>query len=156
MILLMLIFRYVKSRSDTQLRSRKSENDTSACDPEGTTSNGSPIVPCGLIAWSLFNDTYTFSVNSKALEVSKKNIAWKSDQDNKFGDDVYPKNFQSGGLIGGAKLNTSIPVCALCTTQLIWFPKFSSFPTKIKNLDLDPTQLPLSLFDSAESRKVSS
>ncbi|RWR84606.1 ALA-interacting subunit 1-like protein [Cinnamomum micranthum f. kanehirae] len=57
--------RYVKSRSDTQLRSRKSENDTSACDPEGTTSNGSPIVPCGLIAWSLFNDTYTFSLSQQ-------------------------------------------------------------------------------------------
>ncbi|XXG71959.1 hypothetical protein AAC387_Pa07g1170 [Persea americana] len=119
--------RYVKSRSDTQLRSRKSENDTSACDPEGTTSDGSPIVPCGLIAWSLFNDTYAFSVNSKALEVSKKNIAWKSDQDSKFGDDVYPKNFQSGGLIGGAKLNTSIPLSQ--QEDLIVWMRTAALPT---------------------------
>lgn len=104
------VSRYVKSRSDKQLRSRASENDTSSCDPEDVTSNKSAIVPCGLIAWSLFNDTYGFSVNNTLLGVSKKNIAWKSDQQHKFGSDVYPKNFQSGGLIGGAKLNSSIPV----------------------------------------------
>lgn len=125
MTLLVLIFRYVKSRSDAQLWSRKSENETSACDPEGTTSDGSPIVPCGLIAWSLFNDTYTFSLNSKVLEVSKKNIAWKSDRDHKFGDDVYPKNFQSGGLIGGARLNASIPVS---TPFISYFPNSFGLP----------------------------
>ncbi|RVW15348.1 ALA-interacting subunit 3 [Vitis vinifera] len=76
---------YVKSRSDKQLRSRASENDTSSCDPEDVTSNKSAIVPCGLIAWSLFNDTYGFSVNNTLLG--------------------------SGGLIGGAKLNSSIPSC---------------------------------------------
>lgn len=109
-MLFVLLVRYVKSRSDKQLRSRGSENEISHCSPEGTASDGSPIVPCGLIAWSLFNDTYGFSRNSKPLVVNKKGIAWKSDQDHKFGSDVYPKNFQSGGLIGGAKLNASIPV----------------------------------------------
>lgn len=72
--------------------------------------NGAPIVPCGLIAWSLFNDTYGISVQDKKLEINKKDIAWESDRRRKFGSDVYPKNFQSGGLIGGAKLNSSIPV----------------------------------------------
>ena len=52
-------------------------------------------------------------MKNKALQVSKKDIAWKSDQERKFGSDVYPKNFQSGGLIGGAKLNASIPVSML-------------------------------------------
>ncbi|KAK9118003.1 hypothetical protein Scep_016096 [Stephania cephalantha] len=102
--------RYVKSREDKQLRSKKYEHVIKNCDPEATTSNGSVIVPCGLIAWSLFNDTYGFSVNSKAVEVNKKNIAWKSDRDSKFGSDVYPKNFQSKGLIGGAKLDPSKPL----------------------------------------------
>ena len=82
---------------------------TTNCAPEAT-ANGSPIVPCGLIAWSLFNDTYGISVKDKAVEISKKNIAWDSDKKEKFGADVYPKNFQSGGLIGGATLNPSIPV----------------------------------------------
>ncbi|XP_020535786.2 ALA-interacting subunit 3-like isoform X1 [Jatropha curcas] len=102
--------RYVKSRSNKQLRHRQSESDTSSCGPESLASNNAPIVPCGLIAWSLFNDTYGFSLKDKALDVSKKNIAWKSDQVYKFGSDVYPKNFQTGDLIGGAKLNSSIPL----------------------------------------------
>lgn len=101
--------RYVKSRSDKQLRSKSYENKTDDCAPERYTAKG-VIVPCGLVAWSLFNDTYKFSVNNKQLGVSKKDITWKSDQKNKFGSDVYPKNFQSGGLIGGAKLNSSIPL----------------------------------------------
>lgn len=102
--------RYVKSRSDKQLRMKIAERETINCKPEGTISDGSPIVPCGMIAWSLFNDTYRFSVNNRDLGVSKKNIAWKSDGDRRFGKDIYPKNFQSKGLIGGAKLNASIPL----------------------------------------------
>ncbi|WCJ25124.1 ALA-interacting subunit 3 [Euphorbia peplus] len=102
--------RYVKSRSDTQLRSKAGEADTTKCKPEAVTSSNAPIVPCGLVAWSLFNDTYGFSVKDKNLQVQKKDIAWKSDQEYKFGSDVYPKNFQNGGLIGGGKLNSSIPL----------------------------------------------
>ncbi|XP_020275054.1 ALA-interacting subunit 1-like isoform X1 [Asparagus officinalis] len=103
--------RYAKSRSDTQLRLKSAEHATDlTCKPEGTTSKGSPIVPCGLIAWSLFNDTFKFSLRSQILEVSKKNLTWKGDQDRRFGKDVYPKNFQSEGLIGGARLNESIPL----------------------------------------------
>ena len=53
--------RYVKSRSDSQLTG--SENDpssTSECDPEQVLQNDRSklIMPCGLIAWSYFNDTY--------------------------------------------------------------------------------------------------
>lgn len=119
--------RYVKSRSDKQLRSRASEDDTSNCKPEAVTGNNSPIVPCGLIAWSLFNDTYGFSVKNKVLDVSKKNIAWKSDQERKFGSDVFPKNFQSGGLIGGAKLNASIPLSE--QEDLIVWMRTAALPT---------------------------
>ncbi|XP_041007743.1 ALA-interacting subunit 1-like isoform X1 [Juglans microcarpa x Juglans regia] len=119
--------RYVKSRSDKQLRSRASERDTSSCKPEAVGGNNYPIVPCGLIAWSLFNDTYGFSVKNKMLEVSKKNIAWKSDREHKFGSDVYPKNFQSGGLIGGAKLNASIPLSE--QEDLIVWMRTAALPT---------------------------
>ncbi|KAF8378859.1 hypothetical protein HHK36_030208 [Tetracentron sinense] len=119
--------RYVKSRSDKQLRSKASETDTESCNPEGITPSNSHIVPCGLIAWSLFNDTYGFSVKNKVLDVSKKNIAWKSDQDHKFGSDVYPKNFQSGGLIGGAKLNASIPLSE--QEDLIVWMRTAALPT---------------------------
>ena len=102
--------RYVKSRSDKQLRREAAEGDTTNCYPEDKTKDNKPIVPCGLIAWSLFNDTYRFSMNNKDLTVNKKDIAWKSDRTSKFGSKVYPKNFQSGNMVGGAKLNESIPV----------------------------------------------
>ncbi|KAL2965015.1 hypothetical protein AAZX31_16G036400 [Glycine max] len=100
--------RYVKSRDDRQLRSKASENDVGTCSPEDYTPNDmghKPIVPCGLIAWSLFNDTYKLSSNNKDLMINKKNIAWTSDQKGNLG----PKNFQAGGLIGGARLNQSLP-----------------------------------------------
>uniref|UniRef100_A0A1J3IFT5 ALA-interacting subunit n=1 Tax=Noccaea caerulescens TaxID=107243 RepID=A0A1J3IFT5_NOCCA len=96
--------RYVKSRSDSQLRNVRDENQIGACKPEDDV-GGQPIVPCGLIAWSLFNDTYDLSRNSQALVVNKTGIAWKSDRDNKFGKNVFPKNFQNGSLTGGARLN---------------------------------------------------
>ncbi|KAF5188541.1 Ala-interacting subunit [Thalictrum thalictroides] len=112
--------RYVKSRSDKQLRSKAFETHTDKCEPEEQSGNGT-IVPCGLIAWSMFNDTYGFSVNNKRVVVDKRNIAWKSDKRSKFGSDVYPKNFQSGGLIGGAKLNESIPVRVVIVNV---FPSF--------------------------------
>lgn len=51
-------------------------------------------------------------MKDKVLEVEKKDIAWGSDKDYKFGSDVFPKNFQSGGTmgVGGGKLNDSLPV----------------------------------------------
>ncbi|XP_022893724.1 ALA-interacting subunit 3-like [Olea europaea var. sylvestris] len=74
--------RYVKSRSDQQLRNPGDEGDTSACEPEDT-AHGMPIVPCGLIAWSLFNDTYNFTLNNLLVTINKTGISWKSDKDHK-------------------------------------------------------------------------
>ncbi|KAJ0968848.1 hypothetical protein J5N97_021725 [Dioscorea zingiberensis] len=135
--------RYVKSRSDKQLRSKASEQDTSTCAPESISSDGSPIVPCGLIAWSLFNDTYSFSFNNEVLMVNKKNIAWGSDKSHKFGRDVYPKNFQSGQLIGGATLNASIPLSEQ-EDLIVWMrtaalPTFRKLYGRIEE-DLQPNQ----------------
>lgn len=101
--------RYVKSRSDKQLLYGLKYNGTSYCKPEDS-NNGLPIVPCGLIAWSLFNDTYSFSRGTSALKVNRKNISWKSDRDHKFGKEVYPFNFQNGSLIGGGNLDPNIPL----------------------------------------------
>ncbi|XP_071692390.1 ALA-interacting subunit 5-like isoform X2 [Rutidosis leptorrhynchoides] len=101
--------RYVKSRSDKQLRSASGEFSTKGCEPEAKL-GGAPIVPCGLIAWSLFNDTYSLSIEGKVIDINKKGIAWKSDTNVKFGSNVYPKNFQAGDLIGGGKLNESLPL----------------------------------------------
>lgn len=104
-----ITFRYVKSRNDAQLRDRSKASDTSNCDPEATV-DGKPIVPCGLIAWSLFNDTYNLIRNNENLTVDKKDISWKSDREHKFGSDVFPSNFQKGPLQGGKILNPNLSV----------------------------------------------
>ena len=101
--------RYVKSRSDKQLRFGV-KYTAESCSPVHWDNNGSPIVPCGLIAWSLFNDTYDFTRGSKEIKVNRKNISWKSDREHKFGKDVFPSNFQNGTLIGGGKLDPTVPV----------------------------------------------
>lgn len=116
-----LLFRYVKSRSDEQLRDPKKQASVSDCKPEDM-NNGSAIVPCGLIAWSLFNDTYSFSLNNKNLTVNKKHISWASDREHKFGKDVYPKNFPNNGnrtLKGGKSLNESIPVSLFTLNHIL-------------------------------------
>ncbi|GAV67281.1 CDC50 domain-containing protein, partial [Cephalotus follicularis] len=136
--------RYVKSRSDQQLEDPNSENDTSDCKPEDVTANGSAIVPCGLIAWSLFNDTYVFSRNSSPLAVNKTDISWKSDREHKFGKDVFPKNFQNGNLKGGANLNASIPLSEQ-EDLIVWMrtaalPTFRKLYGKIEQ-DLQPNDV---------------
>ncbi|XP_051138285.1 ALA-interacting subunit 5-like [Andrographis paniculata] len=102
--------RYVKSRSDEQYRDPDDETDTGSCSPEGVDDSLHPIVPCGLIAWSLFNDTYSFKRNNVEVPVNKKGISWQSDRDRKFGSNVFPKNFQNRNPIGGGKLDEKLPL----------------------------------------------
>lgn len=65
---------YARSRSVRQLRDPRSAKDTGRCEPEAT-ANGIPIVPCGLVAWSLFNDTYSFARGgNETLAVNKRGI----------------------------------------------------------------------------------
>ena len=89
--------RYVKSRSDVQLRGDVvSIGDLDACDPLSQWEDGGVqkmLYPCGLIANSFFNDTFDAmltSTDSNGLPTTKnltdtnwndKNIAWKSDND---------------------------------------------------------------------------
>lgn len=56
--------RYVKSRDDPELRGDTGSAASKAltnCKPELYAANGGTIVPCGLVAWSYFNDTYSVS-----------------------------------------------------------------------------------------------
>lgn len=93
----------MKSRSDAQLMG----NDvTSKCDPqelipvtvpgfENATEAERRINPCGLIAWSYFNDTYSLSRGDEAVPIRETGIAWQSDIDHKFAD-YEPQNFNEG------------------------------------------------------------
>lgn len=118
--------RYVKSRSDKQLLYGLEYKDTGSCKPEES-SNGLPIVPCGLIAWSLFNDSYAFACDRGEINVNRKNIAWKSDREHKFGKHVYPFNFQNETLIGGGKLDPIIPLSD--QEDLIVWMRTAALPT---------------------------
>lgn len=77
--------RYVKSRDDNQLLGEFSTAVSPDCKPFDENSNGNPIVPCGAIANSLFNDTLTLSSDSNGLvPVANTGIAWPSDKEIKF------------------------------------------------------------------------
>ncbi|XP_021299441.1 ALA-interacting subunit 3-like [Herrania umbratica] len=136
--------RYVKSRSDSQLKNNNSQDDVSSCKPEDNTVDGKPIVPCGLIAWSLFNDTFNFSLNNQQLAVNKRGISWKSDRDSKFGKNVFPNNFQNGSFIGGKLLNSSVPLSEQ-EDLIVWMrtaalPTFRKLYGKIER-DLQPNEV---------------
>jgi hypothetical protein len=76
--------RYVKSRSDAQLQGELISYDNLVdCDPlrtlPGNTGPNPPaLFPCGLIAYSFFNDSYTFPAQYPLIE---SGIAWESDKD---------------------------------------------------------------------------
>ncbi|KAJ7550845.1 hypothetical protein O6H91_07G121200 [Diphasiastrum complanatum] len=125
--------RYVKSRSDQQLlKGHASNASLDGCKPENVFNN-QVIVPCGLIAWSLFNDTFSFLVNNQSLSVNRNGISWKSDRDFKFGKNVFPSNFPNnypagpnGNVVGGAKLNEALPLSD--NEDLIVWMRTAAFP----------------------------
>jgi len=82
--------RYVKSRNDQQLRGDKvsSYSALEECDPikskDDSHDENDFYLPCGLIAWSLFNDTFVLRKDNVSIPLKKKGIAWSSDVDKKF------------------------------------------------------------------------
>jgi len=82
--------RYVKSRNDQQLRGDavSSYSSLSDCDPmisqDGSSDPKNFFLPCGFIAWSLFNDTFQISKENDTIPLRKEGIAWSSDVDKKF------------------------------------------------------------------------
>ncbi|CAG0899791.1 unnamed protein product [Cyprideis torosa] len=89
--------RYVRSVDSYQLLGQNLKNPTSDCSPfaklKGTTENKTietPIAPCGAIANSLFNDTFSFTwtdqtaTRTASVLIEKKGIAWASDLKYKY------------------------------------------------------------------------
>ena len=82
--------RYVKSLDSDQLKGAAiSNNSLGACTPLDTDHDGKPYWPCGLIANSIFNDSFSNPVqlnvrDSSALNatynMTEKGIAWNSDK----------------------------------------------------------------------------
>lgn len=87
--------RYVKSRDDNQLLGDFSST-SSDCVPFDDY-NGKPIVPCGAIANSLFNDTLELeSLSHGIVPVNNTGIAWPSDKQIKFRN---PPNLREGKFL---------------------------------------------------------
>jgi len=83
--------RYVSSRNDAQLSGQRvtSYSDLADCSPEASVGgSGDPALfylPCGLIAKSMFNDTFELLYpNGQLVPMKKEGIAWDSDLNKKF------------------------------------------------------------------------
>ena len=74
--------RFVRSRSNEQLMGQ-TESGSDMCDPKNTV-DGQKMNPCGLAAWSTFNDTFAVNVDGQPRAVSDKDISWKGDREFKF------------------------------------------------------------------------
>lgn len=97
--------RYVKSRDDNQLLGKDVSQVNSDCSPYSYDSNNITYAPCGAIANSLFNDTFTLSYNgvdnqtTTNVKLIRTGIAWGSDKNAKFNNPtkwnntVKPKNW---------------------------------------------------------------
>jgi len=82
--------RYVKSRNDQQLRGDvvDSLSSLSDCDPLASADDSDKpadfYLPCGLIAASMFNDTFSLKNANTTIPLKKEGIAWTSDVEKKF------------------------------------------------------------------------
>lgn len=98
--------RYVKSRDDSQLLGKSVTTLNTECEPYDKI-NGSQIAPCGAIANSLFNDTFTVAYTGPSntngptgVNLLRTGIAWTTDKNTKFNNPdswantVKPKNWQ--------------------------------------------------------------
>nr|AAH56764.1 Transmembrane protein 30C [Danio rerio] len=83
--------RYMDSRDDAQMVGRKKnlKAPSSYCAPFHYDANGVPIAPCGAVANSMFNDSFTLmyhQANGAEVQVPlyRKGIAWYTDKNVKF------------------------------------------------------------------------
>ncbi|XP_053992029.1 uncharacterized protein LOC128883551 isoform X2 [Hylaeus volcanicus] len=110
--------RYVNSRHEEQLRGKilTDASDASSCHPMITDSDGRILSPCGLAAHSVFNDSFTMSIDNEnvKLDESVSVIAWSSDVRFRFknpqnvpndkvnewlNEDIFPKKVENGHFI---------------------------------------------------------
>ncbi|CAF0703524.1 unnamed protein product [Brachionus calyciflorus] len=79
--------RYVKSRDDNQLLGNEITDPSklnTECKPYDS-KNGAIYAPCGAIANSIFNDSFTFKYNGQTdIGLIRTGIAWNTDKDVKF------------------------------------------------------------------------
>jgi len=102
--------RYVRSHMDLQLAGQggwrgyvNDQTQTQSCNPIVDNAYGNQINPCGLVAWSLFNDSYNIKYhprnsnqnpsNLQYVSIPATGIAFPSDTKYRFAN-YTPQNFQ--------------------------------------------------------------
>lgn len=123
---------YVKSRDDTQLGGKEGLDygDLGACDPlispvrcvsfnasDANDTETDVWLPCGLIAGSMFNDSFVLSKDGVPINWTNDGIAWPSDLEAKF---INPETPQQG---------TWIPQVQPPNTQLQSFANTTGYQT---------------------------
>ncbi len=102
--------RYVKSRSDSQLAgtlyTSSSATGVEDCAPKIKAANGKLLHPCGLIANSLFNDTFVLAGPS-GFAMDETGIAWATDKASKYKAIAKANYAQHSGTV--SFLNDSYP-----------------------------------------------
>ncbi|XP_003961856.2 transmembrane protein 30C [Takifugu rubripes] len=82
--------RYMDSRDDTQTAGRKKnlKNPSSYCKPFVRDQHGSPIAPCGAVANSIFNDSFSLthygSRGPVPVTLLRRGITWYTDKNIKY------------------------------------------------------------------------
>ncbi|KAK9791624.1 hypothetical protein WJX73_003353 [Symbiochloris irregularis] len=127
--------RYAGSEDNSQLRGvARTGSVLGGCSPEqylaGNTS--AVIDPCGLVAWTLFNDSYTLASGGNAIAVQTIGIAYPTQLNSQLSNTVHPQNFNTvptlrgGGTLPDAPLNTDqrfanwMRIAALSRFRKLW------------------------------------
>ncbi|KAM4730984.1 transmembrane protein 30C [Anableps anableps] len=83
--------RYMDSRDDEQTvgRIKKLQNPSTYCEPFAKDENGVPIAPCGAVANSMFNDSFTLTYHASSgrhvpVPLLRKGLTWYTDKNVKF------------------------------------------------------------------------
>lgn len=82
--------RYMDSRDDGQMvgRIKQLKNPSSYCEPFAKDQNGVPIAPCGAVANSMFNDSFTLTYHRSSgplnVPLLRKGLTWYTDKNIKY------------------------------------------------------------------------
>jgi len=141
--------RYVKSRADGVLAGTAmttkvaAEKDAASCDPAEHAPGGGIMYPCGLIASSYFNDSFSLLVNGVALEDDnwdKTKIAWKSDVTKRFVDKTADAQKFGWNLVDGF-FGYDLPAQLYNSDFIVWMrtaglPHFKKLYRKVATRDI--------------------
>lgn len=141
--------RYVKSRDDSQLLGTpitSASSLNSECAPYDQNNMSMVYAPCGAIANSLFNDTFTLTYMDQfaVVPVLKSGIAWTTDYNVKFNNPtnnnwdntVMPKNWHYNASVLGGYKNEDLIVW-MRTAAL---PSFRKFYRRVDHTQSNLTQ----------------